>query len=329
MNIYDIAREAGVSISTVSRVLNAKDNVNASTRQRVQDVLDRNHYTPSAIARGMISKSMRSIAVMTNDVRVYTYANTAYVVEQEFSKKGYNVTVCSTGGSVEAGIRYLRILTEKQFDGIIIIGSVFNALNQSEEVRHLLHDTPTVLANGRLALPNSYSVLMDDNMGIRMAVEHLVEKGHRDIWYCKEMTTDSANRKEQGFLQAMEQCGIADAQRRVLHTEFSIRGGLEAAGRLLESGEKVSAVVCGEDVTACGVTKGILRAGLRVPQDIAVTGYNNSDVAHSCEPELTSVDNKAGIVGVLCAQMLEKLINGGEECYSMTIQPQLVEGGST
>ena len=88
MNIYDIAKEAGVSISTVSRVLNHKGNVNPATRERVEEVLERNHYTPSAIARGMVSKSMRTVAVLTVDIRVPHYARTAYTIERELSHRG-------------------------------------------------------------------------------------------------------------------------------------------------------------------------------------------------------------------------------------------------
>ena len=91
MNIYDIAKEAGVSISTVSRVLNNKGNVNEQTRKKVEEVLKKNNYTPSAIARGMVSKSMRTIAVLTVDIRVPHYATTAYIIERECSKKGYEV----------------------------------------------------------------------------------------------------------------------------------------------------------------------------------------------------------------------------------------------
>ena len=100
MNIYDIAAEAGTSISTVSRVLNHKGNVNPQMRQRVEEVLKKYDYKPSAIARGMVSKTMKSIAILTVDVRVTHYARQMYVIEREFSKNGYNVTVCNTGGSI-------------------------------------------------------------------------------------------------------------------------------------------------------------------------------------------------------------------------------------
>ena len=112
MNIYDIAKEAGVSIATVSRVLNNKGTVSAATRARVEAILKQNNYTPSAIARGMVSKSMRTVAVLT----------------VEFSRRGYEVILCNTGGDRAETLRYLQAVNQKQVDGIVLVGSVFDTI---------------------------------------------------------------------------------------------------------------------------------------------------------------------------------------------------------
>lgn len=326
MNIYDVAREAGVSISTVSRVLNNKSNVNAVTRAKVEEVLVRSNYTPSAIARGMMSKSLRTVAVLTVDVRVPHYARTAYTIEREFSRRGYEVSLCNTGGELGETAKYLRAVLEKQVDGIVLVGSVFNTLAKAPEVEALLRTVPVVLANGRLDLPNSYSVLVDDAHGVMLAVEHLVQKGHKEIYYFKDMDTDSACAKRDGFLLAMQRCGLPNAQARVLECPQSVAGGMQAVERLRASGRPFSAIVCGEDITAAGAVKALLRAGLRVPQDVAVTGFNNSEYARICEPQLTTVDNKPELVAMLCVQLLASLIEKTEEYSSVTIQPEVVPG---
>ena len=128
MNIYDIAKEAGVSISTVSRVMNNKGNVNEATRKKVEEILDRHDYTPSAIARGMVSKSMKTVAVLTVDIRVPHYARTAYTIEREFSRRGYEVTICNTGGELNETVKYLKTVLEKKVDGILLVVSVFNTI---------------------------------------------------------------------------------------------------------------------------------------------------------------------------------------------------------
>ena len=158
MNIYDIAKEAGVSIATVSRVLNNKGTVSAATRARVEAILKQNNYTPSAIARGMVSKSMRTVAVLTVDIRVPHYARTAYTIEREFSRRGYEVILCNTGGDRAETLRYLQAVNQKQVDGIVLVGSVFDTICQGTEMEKLLTGVPVVLANGKLDLPNAYSV---------------------------------------------------------------------------------------------------------------------------------------------------------------------------
>lgn len=326
MNIYDIAKEAGVSISTVSRVMNHKDRVNPATKKRVEEVLAKYDYTPSAIARGMVSKSMKTVSVLTVDIRVPHYARTAYTIEREFSRKGYEVTLCNTGGELEETEKYLRTMLEKKVDGIVLVGSVFNTICKRAEIESLLKNVPVVLANGKLDLPNSYSVLVDDRYGISLAVEHLLQNGHKELYYLKDMDTVSARLKSEGFVSELEKCGFQDARRRVIQTELSIEGGMKAVERLLEEKREVTGIVCGEDMTAAGVVKALLQHGLRIPEDVAVTGFNNSEYARICEPQLTTVDNKPELVAMMSVQLLTSLIEKSDTYSSCTIQPELVLG---
>ena len=250
MNIYDIAKEAGVSISTVSRVMNHKGNVNPETRKKVEEILEKNNYTPSAIARGMVSKSMKTVSVLTVDIRVPHYARTAYTIEREFSRRGYEVSLCNTGGELEETIKYLRTAREKKTDGIVLVGSVFNTLCKNAEISGLLQNIPVVLANGKLELPNSYSVLVDDRYGVSLAVEHLIQKGHREIYYLRDMDTVSAQLKCEGFIAEMEKCGLKNARQQVLETASSIEGGIKAVEQLIRRKQKFTGIVCGEDITA-------------------------------------------------------------------------------
>ena len=128
MNIYDIAREAGVSITTVSRVINHREQVNAITRERVEKVLKAHNYKPNATARNLVTKSSRTVAVLTIDIREPHYARTAYTIERELSHRGYEAIICNTGGELKETERYLQSLMEKDVDGIIMVGSVFNEI---------------------------------------------------------------------------------------------------------------------------------------------------------------------------------------------------------
>lgn len=329
MNIYDIAKEAGVSISTVSRVMNHKGNVNPVTRKRVEEILEKNNYTPSAIARGMVSKSMKTVSVLTVDIRVPHYAKTAYTIEREFSRRGYEVSLCNTGGELEETIKYLRTALEKKADGIVLVGSVFNTLCKNAEISGLLKNVPVVLANGKLELPNSYSVLVDDRYGISLAVEHLIQKGHREIYYLRDMDTVSAQLKCEGFITEMEKCGLKNARQQVVKAEPSIEGGIHAVEKLIREKRKFTGIVCGEDITAAGVVKALLHHGIKIPEDVAVTGYNHSEYAKVCEPQLTTIDNKPELVAMMSVQLLTSLIEKSDTYSSCTIQPELVEGETT
>lgn len=328
MNIYDIAREAGVSIATVSRVINNKGTVTEATRAKVEAVLERSGYTPSAIARGMVSKSMRTVAVLTVDIRVPHYAQQAYTIEQEFSRLGYEVILCNTGGGVEATVRYLRAVMEKQVDGVILVGSIFSSIGRDKKVEELLRNVPVVLSNGRLDLPNASSVCLDDEAGAALAVEHMVSCGKRNLWYVKDLPTAGAEAKCQGFLKACAAYGDR-VRGRVIEAEFSVEGGRQAAKNLLSSCRSFDGIICGEDETAVGVVKGLLGAGIRIPRDTAVTGYNNSIYAGMCEPRLTSIDNKPEQVALMCVRLLERMMDGESGGTVEIFTPELVQGRTT
>ena len=141
MNIYDIAKEAGVSISTVSRVLNHKGNVNPATRERVEEVLERNHYTPSAIARGMVSKSMRTVAVLTVDIRVPHYARTAYTIERELSHRGYEAVSYTHLDVYKRQIQIVRRLIDELSGGQR--QRAYIAMVIAQDTEYVLLDEPT------------------------------------------------------------------------------------------------------------------------------------------------------------------------------------------
>jgi LacI family transcriptional regulator len=242
--------------------------------------------------------------------------------EKPLLKAGYNVIVCNTGGSMSKNRSYIRNLIEKQVDGLLLVGSIFTQIQEDSSVMDILREVPVVLTNGRLDLPNAYSVMVNDELGIRLAVDHLADKGHRNIVYIKDLHTDSARRKTKGYLSAMRERGL-EAHVRTLETTYGMEGGHCAAQELLAEKRAVDGVVCGEDFTALGVVKALSHAGVRIPGDMAVVGYNNSDYARICTPELTTVDNKVDTFSLLSVQLLRTLIEGGVRA-SMVVEPELV-----
>ena len=193
MNIYDIAREANVSIATVSRVLNDSGNVRDVTKQRVEAVLKKHNYIPSGIARGMVTNSLKTIGIVTIDIRNLYYANVAHSIEQSLSILGFNTILCNTGYDSEQKINYLKMLVEKKVDSIILVGSPFKDPNWDKPIERISKNIPVIIVNGHFGYPNTYSVRCDDSKALEKCVEYLVSKGRKNFLYLYDAETFSGN----------------------------------------------------------------------------------------------------------------------------------------
>lgn len=323
MNIYDIAKEAGVSISTVSRVLNDKGYVSEKTKARIQEVLKKNKYQPSAIARGLVSGTMKNVAIVTVDVRHPHYAMTTFIMEQKLTGLGYMVLVCNTGSRKEECMKYIRMLSRNQVEGVILVGSEFNDLCDPKELGELLPEKPIVMANGELKLPNVQSVLVDEGYGVQLAVQHLYDKGHRNIAFVMDVKKDAGIRKRDGFLRKMKQLGYDDAAERILYTKYGAGGGEEAAKKIVGGSRRFDAVIFTEDLTAVYAMNALQNMGYRIPEDVAVVGCNNSEYSRISNPPLTTINNKGELLSELSVQLLENLMTGKSEKASLIIRPEL------
>ncbi len=171
MTIYDIAKQAGVSASTVSRVINNKPGINAQTRKRVQKLLNENHYTPNEAARGLVMQSFKIIGILIEDLRIEHHTESAYVIEQEMTALGYTCITLSTGRKDEKKADYIRILEQRRVDGAILMGSMFETEAVKKSIEEHLSDIPIAIVNGYLDLPNVYGVLIDEERGVKDCVE--------------------------------------------------------------------------------------------------------------------------------------------------------------
>lgn len=322
MNIYDIAKEAGVSITTVSRVLNQKGYVSDKTKEKVQKILDKYEYYPSEIARGLVLGSMKTIAIVVVDIRVPHYALTSYIMEQKLSHLGYMTIVCNTGNEEEECRRYLRMLSKRNIDGIILVGSIFNRLCDDETL-DLLEKIPIVMANGKIDRPNIYSVIVDEMLGVMLATKHLWEQGKRKLAYVKDRDTEAGQRKVEGFTKQMLKIGYRNAEKDVYHIEYGLEGGARIAKKLWEIG--YDGVVFGEDLTAVGAMNYWIKQGICIPKEIALTGYNNSEYSYICNPQLTTINNKGELLSEKVVDVLLQRMAGQKEIKIEQIKPELIK----
>lgn len=334
MTIYDISEKAGVSIATVSRVLNGSRSVSDATRQKVLDVMNQYEYTPNAFARGLGLNTMKTIGIMCADSSDLYLAKAIYYIEQKLRANGYDSFLSCSGYDLENKVNSMNLLINKKVDGIILIGS--NFIYENEEDNKYIVDAaaqiPVMLLNASLSAPNVYSVLSDDYASMYEAASKMIADGIKDLLYFYGSTSYSAKKKLAGFKAAMEEknCLQSEKQIQFFHgSHEDIPGMTKHLLKLYESGMQFHGVMAADDNLALAAVKFAKAAGLRVPQDLSVIGFNNSLLVHCCDPELTSIDNK---LETLCQHLIMTLMGvlGGDEMPKKTVfSGELIKRGTT
>lgn len=327
MKIQDIANLAGVSTATVSRVLNHPEKVNAETREKVQRIFEQTNFVANAVARGLVVSSMRTIGILANDITSLWIAKVVYTIERRFTELGYNTILINTGLEAENKKKCLRMILERQVDGVILVGSMYKEKYHNDHILQAATKVPVLIVNNHLNAKHIYSVVSDDGQGVRHAVAYLAGLGHRDIYFLLDSKHPSALAKLNGFQQEMMARDLNPANS--LEVVCSMQGGGDGVRQLIEQGKKCTAVICGEDITAVGAMKACLALNIRVPRDFSVIGYNNSLLAEAATPALTSVDNHTGEVALAAAERLYGVLQGQNVPKKMKFTPGLIIREST
>jgi DNA-binding LacI/PurR family transcriptional regulator len=326
MNIYDIAKEAGVSSATVSRVINDSPKVRPETAQRVREVMARMQFTPNVFAQSLQSNSMKVISVVTVDISDIYFAVAIQEIEQYARRHGYETQVSFAGRRRSDQLARIEAITEKRVDGLILAGSVFEK-KSDEAIRAAAARAPVVLLNGQADLTNVYSVLCDDGDGIELAVDHLVATGRSDIVFLSKGRIAAARAKLLGYRRAMRRHGFTA---RVLETvDGALPPAFSAWAGRVDPAAATSAVVAGDDPLGAAVIKSLGAIGLRVPDHVAVTGYDNLAFATAATPSLTSVDGHAARISRTTTKVLIDVLEGRTAPAITRIAPELVVREST
>ncbi len=292
MTIYDIAKEAGVSASTVSRVMNGKPGIGEKTRKKVQSLLKKYNYMPNEAARSLSTSETRLIGILLEDIRNAHHALIAYTLEQALTARGYAGIILNTGTSDSAKAEYVRLLTARNVDGVILVGSTYQNSFMKQLIRSELSDIPVVLANGWINLPNTYGVLVDEEKGTERCTDLLLSDGRKHVAFALPSPTPSNVNKMYGYRKSLRTHGIPDDQMIVIEDCISPEDGVRAADWLLENHPEADGILFGEDLPAIGFIRRLAEHGIRVPEQIAVIGVNNSSYCSLSHPQLTSLDNR-------------------------------------
>jgi DNA-binding LacI/PurR family transcriptional regulator len=309
--IRDVAARAGVSHQTVSRVINHSPRVTEATRQRVLDAIRDLSYVPSPMARGLSTNQTRSIGVVADDVSDHFFARVVAGAEEEARRRGYYLMI----GSVEPDdeeIGYLRLMLERRVEGLILARPSV-PLAEADLAAARSAGVPLV-AVGSSELSGVPVVDVDNRQGGYDATRHLLQEGHRQIaTVVGPAGWPSAAARLEGYRQALREAALAEDPELVEHaSDWGLESGQAAAAVLLERGPAFTAVFAQSDLIALGAIRGLREAGLRIPDDVSVVGYDDLPVAAYVEPALTTVHQPMGEVGARAAGIVLDQIAGGD-----------------
>lgn len=334
ITIYDIAKEANVSVATVSRVLNDTAPVKASTRETINKIIEKYQFQPNALARSLLKKETGTIAMILPDITNPFFPEVFWGAENVARVKGYSFFLCNTAGNYSRESEFLSILREKRVDGIIFLGGRINLANcppeLAQEVIELSRHVPIVLVNGNLPKSGLHRIYTDEAAGAALATQHLIDLGHKDIGFIGGMDdTATTQVKIKAVKKKLKDNGLELRKEWMKPGEFSVPGGRELMNQLLDQEHRPTAVLCVNDFTAIGAIKAATQHGLSVPGDISIVGFDDTPLSTAVIPELTTVSQNTHELGELAVETLHQIINGKNPKKQIVLQPKLVARSST
>jgi len=327
VTLADVAKAAGVSLSSASKALNGRDEVAAITRQRGVDAAKKMSFTPSQVARSLLAGRTGTVGLLTSDLEGRFVIPILMGAEDAFGAGEVNVFLCDARGDAIREQYHLRALLNRRVDGIIVVGS------QTDPRPSLGHDlpVPVVYAYAPSEDPTDLSLTPDNEGGGRTAVEHLLSVGRSRIAHITGDPSYAAARdRVTGSLAALRAAGLEPVGD-VMFSDWSERWGRDAAAALLSRHPDIDGIVCGSDQIARGALDTLRDLGRSVPDDVAIVGFDNWEIlATNARPELTSIDANLQELGRTAALRVFDAIAGEEVDEGTTRLPvKLVIRGST
>lgn len=334
ITIYDISKKAGVSTATISRVLNGNKNVKPSTRKKVLDIIEKYDYTPNTFARGMCLRSTRTIGILCADSSDLFLAKAVYYLEQKLQTYGYESLLCCTGYNLDTKKNYFRLMLSKGVDGIILVGSNFIGPTELENqyINESATQVPIMLLNASYDCENVYCIFCDDFHTMYEATTAMYHSGISDIVYLYSAKSYSGRKKLEGFQGAMRDIGVPLPEQKIFYYEGNLENMHEITSFVADiaaSGVTFHGVIASDDLLAVGSIKYAQQAGIRVPDELSVIGYNNSILTGCCTPELTSIDNRLEPMTNQLVKTLVQVLSGEEMPKKSIFSGQIIQRGST
>ena len=321
--IHDVARAAGVSISTVSKALNGQGKLREETRRKVQDAATQLGFRPNDLAQSLLRGRTFTVGLLTTDSYGRFSLPILSGIEDALGPTRMSVFLSSTNDDPERERQHIDALLAKKVDGIIVTS---RRIDPRSPISVGNTGTPVIYALAQVLDPTALCLLPDEAQGVRVAIEHLLANGRRSFAHITGPGRfESVRVRERAARAVLTEHGIALPDRRVLSGTWHEHWGYDAANLLLDANRDVDAIFCGNDLIGRGVVDRLRERGVRVPDDIAVVGFDNWEIiAEGTRPPLTSVDQNLRALGHLAATKLLAHIEGARESGILHQPCQLV-----
>lgn len=324
----DVARQAGVSTSTVSHVINKDRFVSEAITEKVNAAIKSLNYAPSALARSLKLNQTRTIGMLITASTNPFYSELVRGVERSCFERGYSLVLCNTEGDEQRMNRNLETLMQKRVDGLLLLCTETH--QPSPEIVQRYPSIPTVMMDW--APFDGDSDLIQDNslLGGDMATQYLIDKGYSRIaCIAGPLDKTPARLRLEGYQAAMQRSGLPVVDGYIITSDFEFGGGLTAMQTLLALPKPPQAVFVGNDAMAVGVYQALYQAGLSIPEDMAVVGYDDIELAAYMTPPLTTIHQPKDELGELAIDVLiHRMAQPGQKQQRVQLTPELVVRGS-
>ncbi|MBM6616412.1 catabolite control protein A [Bacillus suaedaesalsae] len=324
VTIYDVAREANVSMATVSRVVNGNPNVKPTTRKKVVETIERLGYRPNAVARGLASKKTTTVGVIIPDISSIFFAELARGIEDIATMYKYNIILSNSDQNKDKELHLLNTMLGKQVDGIVFMGGNITEEHVEEFKKS---PVPIVLAATMEESNQTPSVNIDYKQAAFDAVKGLLDAGHTDVAFVSGPLNDRINKNEKlmGYREAIESAGLTYKEEYVIEGDYSYDSAIEAYDKLAELPKQPSAVFVATDEMALGIIHGAQDAGKSIPADLEVIGFDNTRLATMVRPQLTTVVQPMYDIGAVAMRLLTKYMNKEKVEDHIVVLPHRIE----
>jgi LacI family transcriptional regulator len=328
--IHDVAKNAGVSVATVSHVINGTHYVSPELADRVYESINKLNYRQNKLARALSQKNIPLLALIVPDISNPYWSSLARAVQDVTDPYDYSVIVCSSDGILDREIRFLRSLSG-WVSGLILHPY---HVSQAQVNQLILHNLPAVILGEFTTSekqPSNWDQVAANNRESAMAaVEYLIGLGHRRIAFVQGTAgTPSSVKRMTGFLDALNSAGLPADDNLIIPGDYTRAGGRRAMAELLNRPAPPTAVVCANDFSALGALEEAQLRGLKVPQSISIVGFDDIDEAALASPPLTTIRLPPHEIGVVAAEKLIERLKGREESSHAFIKGELIVREST